>query len=135
MALTWPSPHGSYMTLTSWLLHGPHLMALTWPSPHGSYMALTFKAIRTSGEADSYADLVVATNHVAVVAGATLPTLPLADSGGGPQGARAPPLLKFQRGSSNGTLQKPSRLRRSRQPLRPPPFPQILDPPLLTAII
>ena len=40
---------------------------------------------------------------------------PLADSGGGgARGARPPPLLKFQRGSSNGTLQKPSRLRRSR---------------------
>ena len=33
--------------------------------------------------------------------------------GGGAAGG-APPLLKFQRGSSNGTLQKPSRLRHSR---------------------
>ena len=43
---------------------------------------------------------------------------------GGPQGARAPPpLLKFQRGSSNGTAAAP-----------PPPFPQILDPPLTTVM-
>ena len=47
--------------------------------------------------------------------------LALADSGGGgAQGARAP-LLKFQRGSSTGTLQKPSRLRHSRYSRCAPP--------------
>ena len=40
--------------------------------------------------------------------------LSLADSGGGGRRGCAPPLLKFQRGSSNGTLEKPSRLRHSR---------------------